>query len=248
MKIIVNGAGGRMGRELISAISARGHSVAAGIDMNYKNNASKNEYSSLDAFTGVADCIIDFSHHSATDSLTSYAIMRSLPLVIATTGHNDEETEQIAFASTKIPVFMAPNMSIGVALLADLSRRAVRSFPDADVEIVEVHHNQKLDVPSGTALFLAKSIKNERPDAEFNIGRHENGKRKNNEIGIHSIRMGSVFGQHEVYISTPSQTIKLSHEVHSRAPLAEGAVAAAEFTVTRPAGLYGMSHMLNKEN
>ncbi len=244
MRVIINGAAGRMGQELRPALTARGHEVVAAVDIHYQNDPAAGQYQTLDGFLGDADCIIDFSNHAATPTLLTYAMMRALPPVIATTGHTAEESAAVAAAAKKIPIFMAPNMSIGIALLAELAQRAVAVFPDADVEIVEVHHNQKLDVPSGTALLLASRIREERPEAEFNIGRHTYGKRRTNEIGIHSLRMGAVCGQHEVLISTASQTIRLAHELHSRAPLAEGAVAAAEFITTMPAGLYGMTEML----
>ena len=135
-------------------------------------------------------------------------------------------------------------MSIGIAVLADLARRAAAAFPTADIEIVEIHHNQKLDVPSGTALLLAKSIQNVRKNATLLIGRHENGKRTAQEIGIHSLRLGNEVGTHEVLISTGNEVITLKHEAKNRALFADGALAAAAWLIGRPAGLYSMQDMM----
>jgi 4-hydroxy-tetrahydrodipicolinate reductase len=134
-------------------------------------------------------------------------------------------------------------MSIGIALLVNLVKTAVQTFPDADVEIVETHHNQKLDVPSGTALMIARGVQEAKDASTLCIGRHENGKRPENEVGIHSIRMGKVVGIHEVHINTRSQTITLKHEAHSRALSAEGALHAAEFISNKPAGLYSLGDL-----
>jgi 4-hydroxy-tetrahydrodipicolinate reductase len=134
-------------------------------------------------------------------------------------------------------------MSIGIALLVSLVKTAVQVFPDADIEIVETHHNQKLDVPSGTALMIAKGIEDVRQSTTVCIGRHQNGKRPANEVGIHSIRMGKVVGVHEVHINTGSQTLTLKHEAHSRALFAEGALKAAEYLCEQTAGLYSVGDL-----
>jgi 4-hydroxy-tetrahydrodipicolinate reductase len=143
-------------------------------------------------------------------------------------------------------VFRSANMSLGIAVLLDLARRAARMFPDADVEIVEAHHNQKLDVPSGTALMLANAVRSVRPEAEFVVGRHENGKRKKSEIGIHSLRLGNEVGMHEILITTGNETLTLKHEAESRALFAEGALAAAAWLMGKPAGLYNMQDLLEE--
>ena len=135
-------------------------------------------------------------------------------------------------------------MSLGVAVLADLARRAAAAFPAADIEIVEIHHNRKLDVPSGTALMLANAIREVRESATLLVGRHENGKRTAQEIGVHSIRLGDEVGTHEILISTGSETLTLKHQAHSRALFAEGALTAAAFLVGKPAGLYRMEDLL----
>ncbi|MDR1136174.1 MAG: 4-hydroxy-tetrahydrodipicolinate reductase [Clostridiales Family XIII bacterium] len=243
MNVIVCGAAGRMGREVICLIEkSAGLSLAAAVDPA----GGEGIYQTLRDYTGPADVMVDFSHHSAIREITAYCETRNLPLVVAATGHTQEETELIQLAATRIPVFMSANMSVGVALLAMLVKQAAAVFHDCDVEIVETHHNRKADAPSGTALLLADIVKSERPDALYVCGREGNHKRKSNEIGIHSLRMGNVAGEHEVIFSTDSQTISLKHQAHDRVLFAEGAVAAAKFIVGKPNGLYRMEDMLEE--
>lgn len=244
MKIIVNGAAGRMGCALRKLIDDGicGAVLAASVDSFAQDTAF---LPNLDAVTCEADCIIDFSNHTATAELTRFAMARRLPLVIATTGQTQDELEIIRQAATQIPIFLSGNMSLGIALLVQLAKQTAKMFPDADIEIVESHHNQKLDVPSGTALMLANSIKAARPEAEFLVGRHENGKRPKQEIGIHSIRMGNTVGIHEVIVNTGAQIITLKHEAQDRSLFAEGALSAAAFLIGKVPGLYNMTHVVN---
>ena len=242
MNIILNGANGRMGRIVDEAVAQGGeHAVAARVDWSY---AAGDGFSELVQYEGPADVVIDFSNHAATAQVTEYCVERGLPVVIATTGQTEEELALIHAAAERIPVFLSANMSLGVALLADLARRAAAAFPKADIEIIERHHNQKLDVPSGTALLLARRIKEARPEAEFLVGRHENGKRTANEIGIHSLRYGGEVGTHEIIIATGSETITLKHEAENRALFAHGALAAAAFIVGKAPGFYDMRSII----
>ena len=234
MKLIINGANGKMGH--IITKMAGSENIAALVDVN----PAEGMYSSLDEFTGEADCVIDFTNHKATPSVLSYCVRHGLPVLIASTGQTDEELAQIREAAGKIPVFLSPNMSIGVALVADLAERVTRIFGECDIEMIEAHHNQKLDVPSGTALMLAKRIQEAREGLTFNIGRHENGKRPANEIGIHSLRYGTEVGTHEIIFSNGLETITLRHDAKDRALFARGALSAAKWLITRPAGFYGM--------
>ena len=246
MKILVHGAGGHMG-QIICRMAEEGRSgaeLAARVSPELASDPANAVYSSLDEFTGSVDVVIDFSNHSATEALLDYCISRSFPLVIATTGQTESEKALIAEAAKKIPVFFAANMSIGVAVLCDLARRAAAAFPEADIEIVEKHHNRKLDVPSGTALMVANAIREARENAEFVIGRHENGKRQPQEIGIHSIRIGNEVGTHEILISNGNETLTLKHEAENRVLFAEGALKAAAFLCWKPAGLYNMKDMI----
>ena len=236
-----------MGEKLIASIESgfNGATVAAAVDINMPSG-NYPCYRDISEVRENADVIIDFSHHTAIKALTEYAVSKNIPLVIATTGHTEEEKALALAASEKIPVFMSGNMSIGIALLMELVRRTVEVFPEADVEIVEVHHNQKVDVPSGTALMLANTVKDAR-GGEFNIGRHENGRRKQGEIGIHSLRTGKVIGEHEVRIDTGSQTITLKHESHGRELFAEGALCAAAYISVLDKGFYTVSDMIGRD-
>ncbi len=240
MKLIINGANGKMGH--IIAKMAGSEDIAALVDVN----PAENMYKALDDFTGAADCVIDFTNHKATPSVLSYCLKRGLPVLIASTGQTEEELAQVREASAKIPVFISPNMSIGVALVADLAERVTRIFGDCDIEMIEAHHNQKLDVPSGTALMLAKRIQEARDSLKFNIGRHENGKRPENEIGIHSLRYGSEVGTHEVIFSNGLETITIRHDAKDRALFAKGALSAVKWLVNQKAGLYGMREFLRE--
>ncbi len=245
MKIIVNGAGGRMGQTLCSLIEGSSkHSLAARVSLEFETDAQNNIYRALSEFSGQADCIIDFSNHLATEAVVEYALSRKLPLVIATTGQTEEEMQIIRNACDTIPLFYSQNMSLGVAILSCLAKITAKALPDCDIEIIEKHHNQKLDVPSGTALLLANSIRAVREESTYNIGRHENGKRDPKEIGIHSLRMGGEVGTHEIIFAMGSQVITLKHEAENRNLFAEGSVSAAEFLVSQTPGFYNMDDIL----
>jgi 4-hydroxy-tetrahydrodipicolinate reductase len=177
-----------------------------------------------------------------------YATSHGIPAVIATTGHTPEELAAIDAATEKIAVFRSANMSLGVALLVELAKITAKTFPDADIEIIEKHHNRKLDAPSGTALAIANALCEVRPEATVVTGRSGYGKRTPEEIGVHAIRMGNIVGEHEVVIGAPNQTITLKHEAHDRALFAEGALAAAEFLCKGlPAGLYDMTDLVGRK-
>jgi len=238
MKIIVNGALGRMGGEVCRMINegARSATLAAKVD----KFGSGDVLTSILDVTADADVIIDFSHHSAVNELSRFVSDNKIPVVLATTGHTAEELAIIDEMSRKVPVFFSANMSLGVALLAELAKQTIALFPDADIEIIEKHHNRKLDAPSGTALMLAKAIESVRRGARFVYGRGGQQKREKDEIGIHAIRGGNIVGEHEILVITDSQIITLKHEAQSRSLFAEGAMAAAEFIVGKSAGLYSM--------
>ena len=196
--------------------------------------------------TAEADVIIDFSHHSMTNDLMDFAESRKLPVVLATTGQTEDEKNRILEAGKKIPVFLAANYSLGVAVLTDLVKRAAALYPDGEIEIVEQHHDRKLDAPSGTALALFNAVKEVRPAAEANCGRSGQGKRTKDEVGIHAIRMGNIVGVHEVMIGTQNERITLKHEAFSRGVFAEGSLKAAAFLAGKPAGMYDMKDLLGE--
>ena len=238
MKAVICGANGAMGK-LIDGIL--GDAVVGRVSIDGENGVPKTfeELGSVGA-----DVLIDFSHHSSVSQVIAYGKQENCALVIGTTGHTPEEKELIYEAAKELPVFYSGNMSLGIAVLCRLAKQAAASFPDADIEIVEVHHNRKVDAPSGTAHMLFNAIRQVRPMAVEACGRAGEGKRKKEEIGIASLRMGNVVGIHEVHICTPSQTLTLRHEAGNRAMLADGAVDAARFMENKGAGLYNMDDLL----
>ncbi len=247
MRILVSGLGGHMGHEVarLALDGYRGAELAGGVSPHGCDEFGVPCAADFSAAVTDADCIVDFSHHAATAELLAFACANSLPVVIATTGHTEEEKAAIRAAAEKIPVFFTANCSLGVALLIELAKKTAAVFPDAEIEIIEKHHDRKLDAPSGTALAIAEAIRTVRPAATVLTGRSGHGKRTPEEIGIHAIRLGNIVGEHEVMVGTPSQTITLKHEAHSRSLFAEGALAAAEFLAGRPAGLYDMTSMVS---
>lgn len=246
MKVLVSGLGGFMGREVAKLClgGMRGAELYAGVDVNGCGDFGVPCAVSFADAPKDADVIIDFSHHSATENLLAFAVKSGTPLVLATTGQTDEEKAAIKKASENIPLFFASNYSIGIAILCELAKKTAALMPEAEIEIIEKHHDRKLDAPSGTALTLAEEIKSVRENAEIRCGRNGNGKREKNEIGIQSVRMGNIVGEHEIMIGTNNQIITLKHEAFNRALFAEGALAAAEFLVGKPAGLYDMKSLV----
>ena len=239
MRAIVCGANGAMGKLICAAL---GDAVIGRVSIDGENGVPK----TFDELGEVnADVVIDFSHHTAIADVLRYAKKIGSAAVIGTTGHTPEEKALIFAASEEIPVFYAGNVSLGIAVLCRLVKQAAAFFPDADIEIVEIHHTRKVDAPSGTAHMLFNAVKSVRPEAYENCGRAGEGKRTKNEVGVHALRMGNVVGIHEVHITTANQSLVLKHESGSRAMLADGAVDAAKFMVGKGKGLYDMESILN---
>ena len=238
MRAIVCGANGAMGHLICAAL---GEEVVGRVSLDGENGVPKTfaELGNLDA-----DVVIDFSHHSAIADVLAYTKSIGAAVVVGTTGHTPEEKALITQAAREIPVFFSGNVSLGIAVLCRLAKQAAAYFPDADIEIVEVHHTRKVDAPSGTAHMLFHAIQEVRPQAVAHCGRAGEGKRTKEEIGISSLRMGNVVGIHEVHICTPNQTLTLRHEAGTRAMLADGAVDAARFMVGKPRGMYNMESIL----
>ncbi len=249
MRILISGLGGHMGAEVekLCAAGCRGAEAVAGVDLMGWQNCTLPCAPDFESARTDVDCIVDFSHHSCTDALLAFAKKNALPLVLATTGQTEEERAAIEAAAKEIPIFFAANFSLGVALLIELAKKAAAAMPDAEIEIIEKHHDRKVDAPSGTALAIARAIQTVRPNATIVTGRSGMAKRTKEEIGIHAIRMGNFAGEHEVLIGTNSQTITLKHEAHSRALFAEGALAAAEFLCGKGPGLYQMQDLLSDD-
>lgn len=247
MNILINGIAGRMGREVarLCLEGCRGAALVGGVDPcgGIEGVTVWHDLSLVPEETEIS-CLVDFSHHTCTHALLAFAVARCIPLVVATTGHTEEELAAIRMASAKIPIFFSANMSYGVALLVELAVQAAAAMPEADIEIIEKHHNRKLDAPSGTALMLAEELCRVREGAYPHPGRNGKAKRTREEIGIHAVRLGNVVGEHEVILATASQTITLKHEAHSRALFAEGALAAAAYVAECPPGLYDMKSLI----
>ena len=240
MRAVVCGANGAMGKLICGIL---GEEVVGKVSIDGANGVAR----TFDELGRVnADVVIDFSHHTAVADVLNYAKRIGAAAVIGTTGHTVEEKALITAAAREIPVFFSGNVSLGIAVLCRLAKQAASYFPDADIEIVEIHHTRKVDAPSGTAHMLFNAIKEVRPNAYENCGRAGEGKRTRDEIGISALRMGNVVGIHEVHICTGNQTLTLKHESGSRAMLADGAVDAARFMVGKEKGFYNMENILER--
>ena len=240
MRAVVCGANGAMGKLICGIL---GEEVVGKVSIDGENGVPRT-FDELGQLR--ADVVIDFSHHTAAPEVIRYAKGIGAAAVIGTTGHTPEEKTLIQKAAKDIPVFYSGNMSLGIAVLCRLAREAAGYFPDADIEIVEVHHNRKVDAPSGTAHMLFEAIHQVRPNAVEHCGRSGEGKRTGDEIGVSSLRLGSVVGIHEVMIHTGTQCLTLKHEAVTRAMLADGAVDAARFMAGKPRGMYNMESLLGK--
>ena len=249
MKILISGLAGHMGHEVESLAKQGvcGAEIFVGVDA-FSAQTDVPCYRSFAEAPAGADVIVDFSHPSVLSDLLAYAVRNRIPAVIATTGYTPAQKDEIAAAAKSVPIFYAANYSVGIAVLIELAKKTAAAFPEAEIEIVEKHHDRKADAPSGTALAIAEALREVRPNATLNLGRNGQGRRTPEEIGIHAIRMGNIVGDHDVIIGTRTQTITLRHEAHSRALFAEGALAAAAFLVGRPAGLYDMKSMLANQS
>ena len=197
-------------------------------------------------FSDKADVIVDFSHHSALPSLLNYAKATKTPVVVATTGHTDEELALMKEAASEIAIFHSGNFSIGINLIINLAKQAARTLgADFDIEIIEKHHNKKLDAPSGTALMIANAVADEREESEYIYDRHSVRKaREPKEIGIHSVRGGSIVGEHEVIFAGANEVVSISHSAASREIFANGALRAAIYLAGKSAGLYSMTDLI----
>lgn len=250
-EIILNGYLGKMGRVIINSVSQRDDcTIVAGVDAFSDGTDSSFDFPVFSKIEDVdihADVIVDFSHPSALDSVLKYAVAKKLPVVIATTGLTETQTDDIHAAADVIPVFYTANMSIGVNLICELAKKAASIlYPDFNIEIIEQHHNQKLDAPSGTALMIANeisSVLDENVDYEYD--RHlKREKRPQNEIGIHSVRAGTIVGEHEVIFGGKDEIVKISHTAMSKEIFATGALNAAIFIKDKKSGMYSMKEMI----
>ncbi|MBO5504877.1 MAG: 4-hydroxy-tetrahydrodipicolinate reductase [Clostridia bacterium] len=245
--ILLCGANGKMGRAVDSIVTADNDAkIVAGIDL-IDNGNSYPVYMSIYDVKENFDVIIDFSHPSVTDSILDYAKENNIPAVICTTGLSKEQISKIEFYSKEVPLFFSANMSIGINLLIDLVKRASRILEENfDIEIIEKHHNLKLDAPSGTALAIADGISEAVSfNPEYVYDRHSVRKKRDKaEIGIHSMRGGTIVGEHSVIFAGNNEVIEINHSATSKEVFAVGAVKAAKFMKGKPSGLYNMTQLI----
>ena len=235
-----------MGRAIIESVKD-GCTIVAGVDVNASAlSTGFPVYEKISDFPGKADVIVDFSHHSALPSLIEYAKATKTPIVLATTGHTDEELALIEESVNEIAIFRSGNFSLGINLLITLAKQAAKTLgTDFDVEIIEKHHNKKLDAPSGTALMIADAIASEREESEYVFDRHSERKaRESKEIGLHSVRGGTIVGEHEAIFAGENEIVTISHSAASREIFATGALRAAVYLAKKEKGLYNMTDMI----
>ncbi|MEE1049576.1 MAG: 4-hydroxy-tetrahydrodipicolinate reductase [Clostridia bacterium] len=246
--ILLCGAGGKMGHAVARAVADADNAViTAGFDINVPADVDFPVYTSLTDVKEKVDAIIDFSHPSMTNEILDFAKTTGTPAVICTTGLSGEQMANIEQTSKEVAVFFSANMSLGVNLLIDLVKRAAKILEDNfDIEIIEKHHNQKLDAPSGTALAIANAIADTVSyEAEYTYDRHSvRKKRDKSEIGIHAVRGGTIVGEHSVIFAGCDEVIEVKHSAASKEVFAVGAVKAAEFLKGKPAGLYAMKDLI----
>ena len=243
--IAICGANGKKGKNVFACADGRDDcKVIAGVDVFTKQYADFPIVESPDKLPEKPDVIIDFSNPALLHNLLGYCLSTGTPLVIGSTGYSDEQIAQIKSAAQQIPVFFTFNMSLGINLLVQLAKKAASVLGDQfDIEIVEKHHNQKIDAPSGTAIMLANAINETLDNSKHYVyDRHSRRqKREKSEIGMHSIRGGTIVGEHDVIFAGNDEVITLSHSAASKMVFANGAVNAAVAIKDQPAGLYDMS-------
>jgi 4-hydroxy-tetrahydrodipicolinate reductase len=246
IKVLINGCNGKMGQELAKAIlGTQDVETLCGVDKIDTGDNKFPVFTDVKSIDLIPDVIIDFSVPVASMAILEFAKEKHIPIVIATTGFSKEEQEKINEYSKDLPIFQSSNMSYEINLMAKLVASLAQKLPDSDIEIVETHHNRKIDSPSGTALILANSI-NEACDNyyEYEYNRHsKREKRSKNEIGIHSLRGGTEAGKHTVIFFGNNESLEITHNVTSRSVFANGAIKAAEFVVHKDNGMYSMNDM-----
>ena len=248
INIILHGCEGRMGQAIIQLISQSNNiNLAAGIDSNTDGTEAYPTFSRIEDCNIAGDVLIDFSHHSAVEGVLTYCIKNSMPVIIATTALGKSEHNAIHLASESIPVFNSFNMSLGINAIASLMKILVPLLEnDFNIEIIEKHHNKKKDSPSGTALLLADSINAScQTKKQYIYGRHSNNEDcKITDLGIHSVRGGTIPGEHTIIFAGPDEVIEITHTALSRNIFASGALRAAEFMAGKEKGLYSMKDLI----
>ena len=247
MNVLLNGALGKMGNEVKEAIKKQEElKIVCGFDREENLTGEFPIYSNLEKIEEKIDVIIDFSIPVATFKILEYAKEKHIPIVIATTGFTEEELNKIKEYSKELPIFRSSNMSLDINLMAKLVQEIAKVLKDSDIEIIETHHNRKIDSPSGTAILLADSINQVfNNEKTYNFERmQKREKRDKNEIGFSSIRGGNIVGEHTVKFFSENETLEIKHTSYSRQVFAEGAIKAARFIVEQNNGLYDMNDMV----
>ena len=248
-KLITQIAAGRDDMELVAGVGPKGRDYIGG-DLGTAAMVGRElgvpVVDDLESVIEQCDVIIDFSFHAAIGDILSYAVGKQIPAVIATTGFTSDELSAIEDAQKSIPIFRSANMSLGVNLICQLAKKAAMLLPDFDIEIIEKHHNQKIDAPSGTAILLANEINDELSGKmSYEYDRHsKREKRSEREIGIHAVRGGTIVGEHEVIFAGRDEIISLTHSARSKEVFAVGAVNAAFFLSGKNSGLYSMKELV----
>ncbi len=249
IKVLMHGCNGKMGRMVTALIEQdKEMEIVAGIDSYMDTTNSYPVFQEIEACTISADVVIDFSNAKAVDALLAYCVTRNLPVVLCTTGLSKEQLEKVTEVSKKIAVLKSANMSLGINLLMKLLKDASKVLAPSgyDVEIIEKHHNQKLDAPSGTALALADCVNESLEEAYTYVydRSQKREKRGKKEIGISAVRGGTIVGEHEVIFAGLDEVIELKHTAYSRSVFGKGAMEAARFLVGKEARLYDMSDVI----
>ncbi len=248
INVLISGALGKMGRKVYEAcLLSDGVKAVCGVDIKEnKSNPDFPIYSSFNNVNEKIDVVIDFSASATLDNILNFCLPSGIPAVLCATGYTEVEVDKVKKASEKIAIFRSANMSLGVNILIELVKKAAVALNGFDIEIIEKHHNQKKDAPSGTALMLAEAVKEVLPEKYYVYGRQGMvGARDKDEIGIHAVRGGTIVGEHDALFAGVCETVTLSHQATDRSVFAEGAVKAACYITTKKNGIYNMSDMIN---
>ena len=249
MNILLNGASGKMGNEVAKTVEKiEDMQIVSGIGLEEDLSGKFPIYSKTEDIKEDIDIIIDFSVPKATFNVLEYAKNKKIPIVIATTGFSKEEIQKIEETSKEIPIFRSANMSLDINLMAKILKEVAKVLSNTDIEIIETHHNRKIDSPSGTAILLADAINEVLEEKkEYDFTRMQKREpRKKSEIGFSSIRGGNIVGEHTVAFFGENETLEIKHTSYSRQVFVEGAIKAARFLITKENGLYDMNDLINE--
>lgn len=244
MRILLSGYNGVMGKE----VSSFTNDIVAGYS-NRMEDANYPVFTELESIDIPFDIILDFSHPSALKDLLNFAVSRKLPIIIASTGLSDSDHQLIDLASSHIPILQSGNFSLGLNLLLDITSQLTQVLKDFDVEVIEKHHNLKVDAPSGTALMLSDAVIEASDHIDRPVyGRHSNSeKRSANEVGVHSLRGGTIVGEHSVVFAGLDEVIEIKHTAYSKKIFVKGALDACEYLLEKEAGRYSMKDIISHD-